>query len=109
MGDSLVIAFGGYESDGGNYEQLAYQALAGALSAFIAGGGASALLHLFDMNLGSLIGSLLGEEHDWLGSYELVCNQANGWGAGQYTDLVLRDERGVECLRLWFTVEVGGP
>jgi len=103
VGDSLTIAFQGYESDGGDFEQLAYEALGMALDGYIPGG--SALLELVGINLDNLIGNLLGQEHDWLGSYELTCNHDNGWCVGQYIDIVLRDERGVDCLRLWFTIE----
>lgn len=102
VGDSLTIAFQGYESDGGNFEQLAYEALGMALYGYIPGG--STLLQLFSINLGDLIGNLLGQEHDWLGSYELTGNQINNWGI----DVVLKDERGVDCLRLWFTIESQG-
>ena len=62
-------------------------------------------MQLFGINLNNLIGTLLGQEHDWLGSYELTGNQTNNWGIGQYIDVVLKDERGVDCLRLWFTIE----
>ncbi len=105
VGDSLTIAFKGYESDGGNFEQLAYQALGMAVDGYVSGGAASTLLQMFDINLGNFIGNLLGQEHDWLGSYELTCNHNNNWHVGQYTDIVLQDERGVDCLRLWFTIE----
>ena len=103
VGDSLTIAFQGYESDGGDFEQLAYEALGMALDGYIPGG--ATLLELLGINLNNLIGNLLGQEHDWLGSYELTCNHDNGWCVGQYIDIVLRDERGVDCLRLWFTIE----
>ena len=103
VGDSLTIAFQGYESDGGNFEQLAYEALGMALDAYIPGG--STLLELAGIDLSNLIGNLLGQAHDWLGSYELTCNHNNNWCIGQYIDIVLQDERGVDCLRLWFTIE----
>ncbi len=103
VGDTLTIAFQGYESDGGNFEQLAYEALGMALAGYIPGG--PTLLQLSGINLGNLIGTLLGQEHDWLGSYELTGNQVNNWSIGQYIDVVLKDERGVDCLRLWFTIE----
>ena len=93
----------GYESDGGNYEQLAYWALTTAVDMYTHG-AATSLLEVTGVNLQGVIGDLLGQEDDWLGSYEIAGTQANGWGVGQYADIALKDERGVECLRLWFTI-----
>ncbi len=44
---------------------------------------------------------------DFLGSYERTWTRDNNWGIGKYEDIALKDERGVKCLRLWFTIE--GP
>jgi hypothetical protein len=105
VSDVLQIMFVGYESDGGTYEQLAYEALGMAINAYVTGGLTTGLAEAFDISLSSIIGQLLGEEHDLLGQYELRCDKSNNWGIGQYADLVLQDERGVNCLRLWFTIE----
>ncbi|MFC1969083.1 hypothetical protein ACFLVF_01165 [Chloroflexota bacterium] len=42
---------------------------------------------------------------DFLGSYERTWKRDNNWGIGKYEDIALEDERGVRCLRLWFTIE----
>ena len=42
---------------------------------------------------------------DFLGSYERTWKRDNNWGIGKYEDIALEDERGVLCLRLWFTIE----
>jgi len=34
-----------------------------------------------------------------------IRDRSNNWGIRQYTDIVLQDERGIDCLRLWFTIE----
>lgn len=102
--DSLQLLITGYESDGESFEQLAYDALDVALD-YYTGGITKSLLEAFDLSLSDKIGELLGEEDDFLGSYELTCNKQNNYGIGQYTDIVLQDERGVDCLRLWFTIE----
>jgi len=104
VADSLQLIFIGYESDGGSFEQLAYEALGMAVD-YYTGGAAIGLSEAFDISLANIIGGLLGEEDDFLGQYELKCNKNNNWGIGQYNDIVLQDERGVDCLRLWFTIE----
>ena len=67
VGDSLTIGIVGFESDGGGFEQLIYQAVGTTVGASIGGGG---LLEVFNLNLGGLVGQFLGEEDDWLGFYE---------------------------------------
>ena len=104
VGDYIRIAAIGYEDDGGQGEMLLYQALGAAGEAYISG-GAGTLLEMTDFSLGNLLAKLFGAEDDWLGSYENAWGSDNNWGIGQYTDIVLRDERGVDCLRLWFTIE----
>ncbi len=104
VGDYIRIAAIGYEDDGGQGEMLLYQALGAAGEAYISG-GARTLLEMTDFRLGNLLAKLFGAEDDWLGSYENAWGSDNNWGIGQYTDIVLRDERGVDCLRLWFTIE----
>jgi hypothetical protein len=104
VGEYIRIAAIGYEDDGGQGEMLLYQALGAAGEAYISG-GASTLLEMADISLGNLLAKLFGAEDDWLGSYENVWNSKNNWGIGQYRDIVLQDERGVDCLRLWFTIE----
>jgi hypothetical protein len=104
VSDNLQLIFIGYESDGGAFEQLAYEALGLAVD-YYTGGVAGGLSEAFDISLTDIIGGLLGEEDDFLGQYELKCNRDNNWGIGQYNDIVLQDERGVDCLRLWFTIE----
>jgi len=103
--DDLRIMFVGYESDGGAFEQLAYEALGMAIVSYMTSGQTTALAESFHTSLGNIIGTLLGAEDDFLGQYELMCNKGNNWCIGKYTDIVLQDERGVDCLRLWFTVE----
>jgi len=104
VADSLQIFFVGYESDGGPFEQIAYEVLGMAVDYYTAG-MTTGLAEAFDINLATIIGSILGDEDDFLGQYELRCDKNNNWGIGQYTDIVLQDERGVDCLRLWFTIE----
>jgi len=101
--DNLQIMFIGYESDGGSFEQIAYEAMGMAVD-YYTGGIAIGLSEAFNISLTDIIGSLLGEEDDFLGQYELKCDKNNNWGIGQYNDIVLQDERGADCLRLWFTV-----
>jgi len=103
VADNLQIMFIGYESDGGPFEQVAYLAMGMAVD-YYTKGMATELSEAFNVSLTSIIGSLLGEEDDFLGQYELKCDKSNNWGIGQYNDIVLRDERGVDCLRLWFTI-----
>ncbi len=104
VGDYIRIAAIGYEDDGGPGEMLLYQALGAAGEAYISGGAAT-LLEMTDFSLGNLLAKLFGAEDDWLGSYEQAWNHANNWGIGRYTDIACEDERGVLCLRLWFTIE----
>ena len=103
VGEKLTLTIIGYENDGEGFEALAYQALEIAIKAQ-AGGAVGSLVELFDVNLSGIIGQLLGEADDWLGSYERTWDISGNWGAGQYTDIVCKDENGVDCLRLWFTI-----
>ncbi len=104
VGDYLSIAIVGYESDGGGFEQLAYQALGMALESGISGGIGTGLLEMYDLSLGGLLASFFGAEDDWLGSYECNWTRSGNWGSGSYIDLTCYDERGQACLRLWFTI-----
>ena len=104
VGDYIRIAAIGYEEDGGQGEMLFYQALGAAGEAYISG-GASTLLEMTDFSLGNLLAKLFGAEDDWLGSYEQSWSYDNNWGVGKYEDIALEDERGILCLRLWFTIE----
>lgn len=103
VGDSLTLAIIGYEDDGGGIEPLLYKALGAAIESGIAG-GAGGLLEAFDFSVGGLIARFFGAEDDWLGSYRQTWNQGNNWGIGRYSDIPLEDERGVQCLRLWFSI-----
>jgi len=104
VGDSLTLTIVGYEDDGGGFEPLVYEALGIAVESQMSG-GAGGLLEAFDFSLGGLIAQFFGAEDDWLGSYEQTWNYNNNWGIGGYTDIACEDERGVLCLRLWFTIE----
>lgn len=104
VGDYIRIAAIGYEDDGGPGEMLLYQALGVAGEAYISGGAAT-LLEMTDFSLGNLLAKLFGAEDDWLGSYEDSWDSNNNWGIGRYRDVACEDERGVLCLRLWFTIE----
>ncbi len=104
IGDYVRIAVISYEDDGGQGEMLLYQALAAAGKAYISR-KTSTLLDMTDPSLGNLIAKLFGAKDDWLGSYENAWGSDSKWGIGQYADIVLRDERGVDCLRVWFTIE----
>ena len=104
VGDYIRIAAIGYEDDGGQGEMLLYQALGAAGEAYISG-GASTLLEMTDFSLGNLLAKLFGAEDDWLGSYEQAWSHDSNWGIGRYSDIACEDERGVLCLRLWFTIE----
>jgi len=103
VGDSLTLTVIGYEDDGGGFEPLLYKALGAAIESQMAG-GAGGLLEAFNFSLGGLIGEIFGAEDDWLGSYERTLNYNNNWGVGKYEDIALEDERGIQCLRLWFTI-----
>ena len=103
VGDSLTITVVGYEDDGGGLEPLLYKALGAAIESQMAG-GAGGLLEAFDFSVGGLIAKFFGAEDDWLGSYGQTWNHANNWGIGRYTDIACEDERGIQCLRLWFTI-----
>ncbi len=104
VGDYIRIAVIGYEDDGGSGEMLIYQALGAAAEGYISGGAAT-LLEMTGFGLGNLLAKLFGAEDDWLGSYENSWGSDNDWGIGRYKDIALKDERGVLCLRLWFTIE----
>ena len=104
VGDLLNIIIVGYESDGGSFEQLAYQALGMTMESSI--GIGAGLLEMYNMSLGGLLASFFGAEDDWLGAYENSWTVNNNWGAGSYKDIVCYDERGEACLRLWFTIEI---
>jgi hypothetical protein len=103
VGDYLTLTVIGYERDGEGFEPLVYKALAAAINAQ-AGGAIGTILDIFNLNLADLLGQLLGEADDFLGSYENTWDVTTNWGTGQYTDLVCKDERGIDCLRLWFTI-----
>jgi hypothetical protein len=103
VGDRLTLTIIGYENDGEGFEALAYKALGIAIEAQ-AGGVAGSILELFDVNLSGIIGQLMGQADDWLGSFERTWDISNNWGAGQYKDIVCKDENGVDYLRLWFTI-----
>lgn len=106
VGDSLTIAFVGYERDGGVFEQLVYKALGAAMESQIAGGTGS-MLEAFEFSLGGLMAELFGAEDDWLGSYEKGWGIDDYWGVGKYTDIACEEEDGTLGLRLWFTIESG--
>lgn len=103
VGDYIRIAAIGYEDDGGPGEMLLYQALGAAAEGYISGGAAS-LLEMTGFGLGNLLAKLFGAEDDWLGSYENSWDSNSNWGIRRYKDIALEDERGVLCLRLWFTI-----
>jgi len=103
VGDYIRIAAVGYEDDGGQGEMLLCQALGAAGAAYISGGAAT-LLEMTDSSLGNLLAKIFGAEDDWLGSYERNWNYDDNWGIGNYQDIALEDERGIPCLRLWFTI-----
>jgi len=103
VGDFLMVSVIGYEDDGGGFEPLVYKALGAAGLAYMTGGSGS-FLEMFEYSLGGLIGTLLGAEDDFLGSFEQTWTLDSNWGVGKYLDIPLEDERGVQCLRLWFTI-----
>jgi|WetSurMetagenome_2_1015567.scaffolds.fasta_scaffold215461_1 hypothetical protein len=103
VGDKVTLTIIGYENDGEGFEALAYKALGKAIE-IQAIGAVGSILEIFDVNLSGLIGQLMGEADDWLGSFEKTWDISTRWGAGSYADVVCKDENGVDCLRLWFTV-----
>ena len=103
VGDSLTLTVVSYEDDGGGFEPLVYKALGVAIESQVAG-GTGGLLEAFNLSLGGLIAQLFGAEDDWLGSYERTWDHDSNWGIGKYDDITLEDERGIQCLRLWFTI-----
>lgn len=104
VGDCLSLTIVGYEDDGGGFEPFVYEALGIAIESQMPG-GMGGLLEVFDFSLNDLVAQFFGYEDDWLGSYEQTWNYDNDWGIGQYPDIACEDERGVLCLRLWFTIE----
>ena len=99
VGDYLRVCVIAYEADGGDFEQLIYQALGMATEEYITGGTGISILGIFGVNLGELLGNFFGQEDDLVGSCEYTWNQGNFWGIGSYSDLAYGD------LRLWFTIE----
>jgi uncharacterized protein YxeA len=105
IGENFDILFLGYESDGGDFEQRIYNALATALDNYLTGGAVSGLADLFNISLGNIVGNFFGVKDDFLGVYEIKGNKNNNWGKKSYKDITLKDQKGVHCLRLWFTIE----
>lgn len=103
VGDYLTLTIIGYEDDGGGFEPLVYQALDIAIESQLPT-GTPLLLGIFDTSLVSLIGQFFGEEDDWLGSFEYTWDSTDNWGIGNYQDIPCEDERGTQCLRLWFSI-----
>lgn len=68
---------------------MGYQAVGTAAESSIGGGG---LLSAFNFSLGGLIGQFLGEEDDFLGSYENTWNIDSDWGTGNYFDITCLEE-----------------
>jgi len=99
VADYLRVCVIAYEADGGDFEQLVYQALGMAAEEYITGGTGISIFGIFGVNLGELIGTFFGEEDDFVGSYEQVWYQSSFWGIGSYSDVPCED------LRLWFTIE----
>lgn len=95
VGDYLSMFVISYESDGGGFEPLVQEALAGAVGAWVPGVGL--LSAIFQVDLAQIIGRLLGSEDDFVGSYEHTWYKANSWGAGTHYE---EDQN----LRLWFTI-----
>lgn len=100
VGDYLSLSVIAYESDGGGFEPLVQEALAGAVTAWVPGAGL--LSYIFQADLAQLIGKyLLGSEDDFVGCWEYTWYKADSWGAGpRYKE----DQN----LRLWFTIHLGG-
>jgi hypothetical protein len=103
IGNRLTLTIWGYEKDGDGFEPLVYDAIE-AVVKLQAGGMTGLLLKSFNINLDDLLGQLMGEADDYLGSYEMMWDSSSNWGAGQYSDIVCFDKNGVQCLRLWFTI-----
>ena len=103
VGEYLTLSIIGYEDDGGGFEPIVYKALDIAIKSQLQA-GSGLVLEAFDVNLSGLIGQFLGEEDDWLGSFEQSWSAADNWGIGEYNDIAFEDERGIECLRLWFSI-----
>jgi hypothetical protein len=103
VGDKLTLTIIGYENDGEGFEDVVYQAIEVAVK-MQAGGAVGTILEAFDVSLGDLIGKFFGDADDSLGSYENTWEISSGWGAGQYADIVCKDENNIDCLRLWFTI-----
>lgn len=107
VGDYLRVAAVGYEADGGQGEQLIYQALGMATDYYLSGGAAT-LLEIPGYSTGNIIAKLFGADDDWLGSYEKAWNSSSNWGVGKYTDIACHTKSGAVGLRLWFTIESPG-
>lgn len=103
VGDDLTVIFIGYEADGGEFERLAAEALGIAVNMYTRG-GAEAMADLFGTSLGSVIGTITGTADDFLGQLEIKHGADDDWGVGSYYDVVLQDEAGNDCLRLWYTI-----
>lgn len=103
VGDYLTFTIIGYEDDGGGFEPFVYQALGIAIESELPG-GTGLVLDAFNVSLSGLIGQFFGEEDDWLGSFEHTWDSDTNWGIGEYNDIPCIDERGIQCLRLWFSI-----
>jgi hypothetical protein len=103
VSDHLTLTVIGYEQDGEGFEPLVYKALSLVIEAQ-AGGMVGTITELFDIKLNDIIGDFFGKKDDSLGKFEKTWDVTTNWGTGQYTDIVCKDERGIDCLRLWFTV-----
>jgi hypothetical protein len=101
----LELAIIGYENDGEGFEQQVYDALELVINMQL-NGSVGLFMDLLNIQINDIIGKFLGDQDDYLGSYNHKWTAANNWGAGVYSDIPCLDERGTPCLRLWFTVEV---
>lgn len=104
VGDYLRIFVIAYESDGGDFEMLVYQALGVAASTWMAGEVGMDLLGVFGVSLGELIGSFFGTEDDFVGSYERSWDKTSWWGAHEEMKTSYLNA-GSEDLSLCFTIE----
>jgi hypothetical protein len=103
VGNNLGLTIIGFEDDGGGYEPLVYKALGAALE-YQLSAQTKGISELFDLNLAGLVGKFAGEADDYLGTFERTWDRSSNWGVGTYTDISCQDERGVSCLRVWFSI-----
>jgi hypothetical protein len=108
VGDHLRLFVTSFEDDGGNTEQLVYQAM-GKIAATGFDLPISVLLKIAGVDISSIFADIFADlfasGDDFMGSYGQDWNISNDWGVGEYGEIECLRENGHVGLRLWFRVE----